>query len=248
MANDSNQIDALEVHKKPEKLEQTVSDLQNSLGNLTEIITQYSDRHDQQLQTLSRHQREIHNDLFVFTEAPLSHSLREQVSQILQTLKSNQSELEALKQLRWRELIAKLDRTLLAFDQAKESIKPEKASKTPSNQPATNKVQLANTVEALTRILDDFRIAYEKRDLLHLKLTTAMSESRTRNLDLMFKIYTTIDTHTEIVSTSESQAKVKIIIDKLINKEGENITPNFIIRETTITIPKKDGKWGKIQW
>ena len=86
------------------------------------------------------------------------------------------------------------------------------------------------------------------RDLLHLKLTTSISESRARNLYLMFKNYTTIATHTEIISTSESQAKVKIIIDKLINKEGENITPNSIIRETTITIPKKDGKWGKIQW
>jgi len=64
----------------------------------------------------------------------------------------------------------------------------------------------------------------------------------------MFKIYTVIDTHVEIVSTSESQAKAKFVIDKLINKAGKTITPNSIIRETTITIPKKDGEWGKIQW
>ena len=102
--------------------------------------------------------------------------------------------------------------------------------------------------ELLKKILINFMTAYENRDLLNLKLTTAMSESRTRNLDLMFQNYTTITAHTKIISTSETQATAKIFIDELINKEGERITPNFIVRETTITIPKKDGKWGKIQW
>jgi hypothetical protein len=110
------------------------------------------------------------------------------------------------------------------------------------------KDQMAQTMEALNNILDDFTTAYQNRDLFHLKLTTLMSESRTRNLDLMFKNYRTIKAHTKVISTSETQAKAKVFIDKLINQEGENITPNFIIRETTITIPKKDGKWGKIQW
>ena len=64
----------------------------------------------------------------------------------------------------------------------------------------------------------------------------------------MFKSYRTIETHTKIMSTSETQAKAKIFIDKLMNTEGKSITPNFIIRETAIIIPKKNGKWGKIQW
>ncbi len=117
-----------------------------------------------------------------------------------------------------------------------------------AEQQAVKNVQLAETVEALKKVLDDFSTAYENRDLLHLQLTTSMSESRTRNLDLMFKSYRTIETHTKIMATSETQAKAKIFIDKLMNREGKSITPNFVIRETDITIPKKDGKWGKIQW
>ncbi|MDH5428946.1 MAG: protein kinase [Nitrospirota bacterium] len=108
--------------------------------------------------------------------------------------------------------------------------------------------QMVQTMEALKKILDDFSAAYERRDLLHLTLTTAMSESRRRNLDLMFKNYRTIETHTKIISTSETQAIAKVFIDKLINQKGESITPNFIIRETTITIPQKNGEWGKIEW
>ena len=101
--------------------------------------------------------------------------------------------------------------------------------------------QRQQELEALKEILGNFTAAYERRDLLNLKLTTAMSEARTRNLNLMFKNYTTITAHTKIVSTSDTQATAKIFIDELINKEGEPITPNFIVRETTITIPKKTG-------
>jgi len=143
--------------------------------------------------------------------------------QVWHMLTAIQQDLQDPQQVNWQDLSDKLGTTLQTFTKSYDRI-------------------------LLIKILDDFTNAYERRDILHLQLTTSMSESRSRNLDLMFRNYTTIDTHTEIVSISESPTKVKVIIDKLVTKEGETITPNFILRETTITIPKKNGEWGKIQW
>jgi len=217
--------------------------IQVSLDDLKNAITQYSSKYDLEFQNLGGNQAEILKDLNEITNSALTPILKEQASQVLQTLQSNQQELEELKQLGGKKLQTDFERTLLAFNQTKKSIKQEKDSTTPPP-----KGQPAHTVEALNKILDDFTTAYQNRDLLHLKLTTLMSESRTRNLNLMFQNYRTIGAHTKVISTSETQAKAKVFIDKLINQKGESITPNFIIRETTITIPKKDGKWGKIQW
>jgi hypothetical protein len=242
VATTRTQIDSLQSLPPTETLKDTLTTLHESFGNLKETVTQYSSKHDQQSQYFAQRQAELLERLDKFTRSPVPSPLEKQISHVRQTFRSNQKELEDLKQLDWKKLEANIETTLLTLKQLIESIK-DAIPKTPEPP-----VEPPNDIEALKKILKDFSTAYENRDLLHLKLTTTMSESRTRNLHLMFKNYMTINTHTEIVSTSESQAKVKIFVDKLINKEGENITPNPIIRETTITIPKKAGKWGKIQW
>jgi len=226
-----------------------VAKLEKSLGSLKETLPQHSAKYAQQFPTFVKGQTEIQEKLNTLTSSPLVPPLDQQSSQVQQTLTSIQQDLQDLKQLNWKALSTKLDTTLLAFSQTKEAFKQEIPSEDPHVPPPiiVNR-QPSNDLQSLKRVLNDFTIAYENRDILRLKLTTSMSESRTRNLDLMFKIYTVIDTHVEIVSTSESQAKAKFVIDKLINKTGKTITPNSIIRETTITIPKKDGEWGKIQW
>ena len=216
-------VTSLESHDQESIVEEKVTILQQTFRSLQETLQQYSVTYAQQFPTFKEQQTAIQETFDNLTAAALPASLDRQTSRIRQTLALIQQDLQDLKQVNWKKVSDKLGSTRLTFTESYDRI-------------------------LLMRILDDFTTAYEKQDILHLQLTTSMSESRSRNLDLMFNKYSTIDVDTQIVSISTNQAEAKLIIEQLINNEGERITPNFIIAETTMSIPKKDGKWGKIQW
>ncbi len=100
----------------------------------------------------------------------------------------------------------------------------------------------------LEKILYNFRVAYENHDLFTLQQTTDMDERRINQVKLMFKVYSIIEIDTEVQAISNEGASAKILITKLIDKNGKNVKPSPIIRETIVEIPKEGDRWGKIQW
>ncbi|WP_454063405.1 protein kinase domain-containing protein [Candidatus Nitrospira salsa] len=102
--------------------------------------------------------------------------------------------------------------------------------------------------QQITVLLENFQKAYETQSLPTLQQITTMDSKRVRYLQLMFKTYSTIQVATEIESITNQGVSAKLLITKLIDQKGKRITPNPIIRETTLTIPKEGEQWGKIQW
>ncbi|GJL49608.1 MAG: hypothetical protein NPIRA01_08350 [Nitrospirales bacterium] len=102
--------------------------------------------------------------------------------------------------------------------------------------------------QQITALLKNFQKAYETQSLPTLQQITTMDSKRVRYLQLMFKTYSTIQVATEIKSITNQGVSAKLLITKLIDQKGKRITPNPIIRETTLTIPKEGEQWGKIQW
>lgn len=192
-------------------LTDTGASLQSALGDLKESIIQHSGKHNQGLQFFAQSQKKILARENKYTQAPLPSSLQLQLSDVRKTFKSINQDLQDLQQVCRKELKANIDTTLLALKQTKETFQQTEARE-------MEIIASSSEITALKRVLDDFTTAYKNREILQLKLTTSMSESRTRNLDLMFKIYTGIDMHIEILSTSETQANAKIFIDQLIKK------------------------------
>ena len=64
----------------------------------------------------------------------------------------------------------------------------------------------------------------------------------------LFERHSNVQITTEIQDISQTEAKARIFITKLIDLNGKAVRVNPIIRETTVTIPKEGKKWGKIQW
>jgi len=100
----------------------------------------------------------------------------------------------------------------------------------------------------IEEILKHFRFAYENHDLSTLQQSTHMDEKRIKQVKLMFKAYPIIEIDIQIQTIRDDGASAKIVITKLVNRKGEKVTPNPIIRETLVRIPKKGDSWGKIQW
>ncbi len=227
----ASKINSQKFSSQKEGLKEKIGSLDKSLKDLKESSRQQSIKHNQRIQSFVQRQNDLHENEQNFSQSSVEPNL----ANVQQTLQSVNKNLQDLQKLNWKELEDKITQTQVALNQTHESLKQAN-------------LQKLQRKRALAPILDEFATAYTNQDLLHLKLTTSMSQSRTRNLDLMFKSYSVIELHIDIISISDSQATAKIFIDKLINQDGQAITPNAIIRETTISIPQKDGKWGKIQW
>ncbi len=235
------EVDGLKSKATSINTEGTKNNIDHSLKKLKEAAKKSSERHRQQVAGFTQQHEKLLQSLNDFSAPSLSPDLHQKISEIRHTVESNQQEIENVKLVNWDKLSNNIETIHIHYKHTQNSFK----KKTPPKPEPPGELK---NLEVLKQILDDFRNAYEGRDILHLKLTTSMSEARTRNIELMFKTYRNIAAHTEILSTSESQAKVKIFIDNLIDQQGKTITPNAIIRETSITIPWQDGQWGKIQW
>ena len=218
------------THK--ENVADIVTTFHNSLEDLKASSLQQSTLYAQRVQFFSQRQKDILEQEKNFTQSSFASSFQPQLSTIRTTLQSLEHDLQDLQRVNWKELTAKIGMTMTNLNQAHESLKQARLQRK----------------QSLQAILDDFSSAYINQDIVRLKLLTSMSKARLRNLDLMFNIYSDIDMHIKILSIADSQATAKMFIDKLITKEGKTIMPNAIIRETALTIPQKDGEWGKIQW
>ena len=102
--------------------------------------------------------------------------------------------------------------------------------------------------QALTGILDQLKASIIRRDLDSLEQMTNMSDSRRRMLLLIFDNYVTIDGTILDVRLGEEQATAVFKINKLIQQNGNVVTPTPVLRTSSIVIPCAGEGWGKPTW
>ena len=114
-----------------------------------------------------------------------------------------------------------------------------------SSPPPTAKVSPETQLQAL---LDRFRQAYERHDLGTLRLLSQLSDSRLRNVELMFSNYETIKTSVINVTSTDSGATATMVIDTAITATGETVSLPPIARTIKLQVPRQDDGWDKIVW
>jgi len=216
----------------------TLTALQQELKTLQQDLDRTLAEHHQQARQGASALPQTLQILAALGDQPLTPLQQQQVQALRKQTLGQQQRLQELQKVDWPNVRSQYTNLDTALTQIVANLRKDE-DRTPRK---------AKELEDLNTLLENFIQAYENRDLLRLKLTTNMSESRVRNLDIMFNKYPLIKAHTKIISTSAPEAFVKLFIDQLVDKEGKTITPNFIIRETSLTIPKNKDSWGKIQW
>ena len=77
---------------------------------------------------------------------------------------------------------------------------------------------------------------------------TEMSETQRNKLLLIFDNYVTIDGAIRDMKLGEEQATAVFKIKKLIQQNGNVVTPNSTFRTMPIVIPRSGEEWGKPTW
>lgn len=109
-------------------------------------------------------------------------------------------------------------------------------------------VAKASSQEQLRGLLDRFRSAYEQRDLADLQDMSRMSESRLRNIRLMFNNYATFKVSLKNLSETETGATAVLVLESAATPEGETVDLPPIAKNIKVTIPREGSGWGKIIW
>lgn len=219
----------------------TLPKLEQKLGIIKTTFHETIAQHIKGVQQLSSNLPHALEVVAALTQQTLTHPQRQQIDTLQAQTNAEEQHLHILENFDWNPLRNQIANVGTSLKRIQVGIQT-------SQEETAIKAQAALEMETLQTLLETFIQAYESHDLLNLKLTTNMSDARARNLDIMFKTYQKIKAHAEIISTTDQEALATLFMDQLVDKEGKVITPNFIIRETALKIPKQNGKWGKIKW
>jgi serine/threonine-protein kinase len=100
----------------------------------------------------------------------------------------------------------------------------------------------------LHSLLDQFRQAYEQRDLSRLQALSRMSEARQRNIQLMFASYTTFRVSLKILSETAEGATAVLTLNSAAKVDGEIVDLPPLAKTIRVTISREGADWGKVIW
>ena len=107
----------------------------------------------------------------------------------------------------------------------------------------------ADPMIQLKAILSRFKSAYEEKDVAALEQLSRMDGSRTNLLRMMFQRYSSITVSiNQITQVSDQEATAVVLINQLVDQDGNRVTVSPILRVTKLQIPRKGSGWGKIMW
>lgn len=116
------------------------------------------------------------------------------------------------------------------------------------SQPPTGKKTFAPSRQQLDQLLSDFQAAYERQDSSSLEHLSDISPDRQMFLDMMSNNYSLIKTSIQDVKVKKDQATATLIHEQLIDKNGEQVAPDQILRSIRITVRKEGDHWSKVLW
>ena len=118
----------------------------------------------------------------------------------------------------------------------------------PPSRPPSPKKPIAPSRQQLDRLLSEFQTAYERQDLSALQRLSEIGTDRQMFLDMMSNNYSGIKVSIQNVSVKQDQATATLIHEELIDKNGERVDPDKILRTVRITVRKEGDRWSKVLW
>ena len=97
-------------------------------------------------------------------------------------------------------------------------------------------------------LLKKFKNAYEKEDLQALQTISTMTPERLRNVEFMFANYQSVKVSIEEVVVSDEEASALMILNELIQNNGEHVKLSKIGSTIKLKIGSVGTEWGKIAW
>jgi serine/threonine-protein kinase len=132
-------------------------------------------------------------------------------------------------------------------DSGRPPVKPKPKPQPPSRPPSPQK-PIAPSRQQLDRLISEFQTAYERQDLSALQRLSEISADRHMFLDMMINNYSAIRTSIQDVEIKNDQATATLIHEELLDKHGEPVAPDQIMRSIRITVRKEGDRWSKVFW
>ncbi|MBL8043528.1 MAG: protein kinase [Nitrospira sp.] len=117
-----------------------------------------------------------------------------------------------------------------------------------TSRPSTGPKTIAPSRQQLDQLLSDFQTAYERQDLSSLQRLSDISPDRQMFLDMMSNNYSLITTSIQDIEVRNNQATATLIHEQLIDKNGEKVAPDQILRSIRIRVRKDGDHWSKVLW
>lgn len=125
---------------------------------------------------------------------------------------------------------------------------PQPTSPKGTSRPSTRPKTIAPSRQQLDQLLSDFQTAYERQDLSSLQRLSDISPDRQMFLDMMSNNYSIIRVSIQNISVKNDQATATLIHEELVDKNGEPVTPDRILRSVRLTVRKDGDRWSKVLW
>jgi serine/threonine protein kinase len=140
----------------------------------------------------------------------------------------------------WRQALPLINQSSDAF---------EKAHRSAEKKLAGNQLTQRD-MEVVSELIHNFKLAYEQKDLPKILQMTQMSSERYRLTRRIFNEYRKIEvTISDFkLMAYDNSASAVVTIDKLINFNGDSVTPSDDWKEAKIVVKKRNNQWGKITW
>jgi hypothetical protein len=118
----------------------------------------------------------------------------------------------------------------------------------PPVRPSSEKKTIPQSRQRLDQLLKDFQTAYEAQDFESLHRLSDIGTDRQTFLEMMANNYSRISVSIQNLSVKEDQATATLIHEELIDKNGEQVDPNPILRKIRIAVRKEGDHWSKVMW
>jgi len=103
-------------------------------------------------------------------------------------------------------------------------------------------------LEVISDLLAKFKNAFEARDMAALLRISEMSPDRGQILEEMFRTYPIIKISYSDLSLTHETATFTVVVYKLIDREGELVSPQGEWKRSRVMIKKEEERWGKLIW
>jgi len=103
-------------------------------------------------------------------------------------------------------------------------------------------------LETISDLLARFKTAFEAREMATLLQITEMSATRAQMLEEMFLNYPIIKISYSDLSLTRDTTTLTIVVYKLVDREGDLVSPHKEWKRSHAIIKKEGERWGKLIW
>ena len=100
----------------------------------------------------------------------------------------------------------------------------------------------------LKSLLEQFKRAYERRDLVTLQKISRFKEGRLRNIEFMFSHYTSFKASIQDLTKTNEGASAQLILESAISGTGAEVSISPLSKKSNLQILRRGEEWDTIVW